>query len=168
MQAPDTFWRLTGTGWTAIRSIISAASVIALVIFNWRFIHFTRAQAEASIEQATIARDTLKALKEQISSDLALQRYTAIAVLREVMNQVMFRTLNFRTEVRSEQSPIQLVPDEWNTVVAYILRHLPDSSANATAASMGLHNVEVELNRLTKVPLNQRGQISALSRALTI
>lgn len=156
MQAPDTFWGLTGTGWAAIGSIVSAASVVALVILNWRFVYLAREQAEASIEQATMARNTLETLKEQISSDLALQRHTAIAVLREVMSQVMFWGAHFRTEVRSEQNPIQLVPDDWNTLVAYVSRYFPDSSSDITAASMGLRNVEVELNRLTTVPLHQR------------
>jgi hypothetical protein len=65
--------------------------------------------------------------------------------------------------VRSEQMPqIHLRPDNWNVLVTYASHHLPDSSHNVHAASQGLHNVEVELNRLLTVPLQNRGPNSSL------
>jgi hypothetical protein len=160
--APDLFLGFSGAAWTAIGSIVSAASVITLVIFNWRYLHWAHKMSDSAADQATIAKDSLEALKQQISSDLALQRHTAIAVSREVTNQVIFWAAHFRTEVRVDQNPIQLIPDDWNILVAYVSRHLPDSFPSVTAASTGLRNVEGELNRLTTVPLHQRNPNSSL------
>jgi hypothetical protein len=44
MKMPETFLHFTGTGWTAIGSIISALSILALSIFNWLYLRETRAQ----------------------------------------------------------------------------------------------------------------------------
>jgi hypothetical protein len=159
---PDTFLHLTSTAWTAIGSIVGAVSVIALVVFNWRYLHWTHKLSDLAAEQATIARNSLQKLEEQINADLALQRHAAVAVLREAMTGVMFWAAHYRTEVRSEQNPIQLIPDDWNILVAYISRHLPDSSSSVTRASTGLRNVEGELNRLSTIPMTQRSPNSSL------
>lgn len=163
LAPPDRFWHLTSTAWTAISSLVAAASVIALVVFNWRYLHWTHELSNSASEQAAIARNSLKKLEEQISSELAAQRHAAMAVLREIMSRVTISAANFRTDLRSEQNPFRLIPDDWNILDAYVSRHLPESSSTVAAASIGLHNVEAELNRLLTVPLNQRGPNSSLS-----
>jgi hypothetical protein len=132
------------------------------VVFNWRFIRFAREQADASIEQARIAKESLEKLSEQINSNRSAQRHAAMAVLREVMNRIGVSAVNFRTDLRSEQNPFRLIPDDWNILVAYVSRHLPQSSPSVSAVSIGLHNVEGELNRLTIIPLDQRRPNSSL------
>jgi hypothetical protein len=160
---PDRFLHLTATAWTAISSFVSAASVIALIAFNWRYLRWTHKLSDSSMEQVAVAKESLKRLEEQVGADLLSQRHAAIEVLRETLNRVAFWTSNFRTDVRSEQMPqIHLRPDNWNLLVTYASRHLPDSSHNVHAASQGLHNVEVELNRLLIVPLQNRGLNSSL------
>ncbi|HEV2277742.1 MAG TPA: hypothetical protein VGS02_06190 [Acidobacteriaceae bacterium] len=158
----DRFWHLTSTAWSAVSSLVAAVSVIALVAFNWRYLHWTRKLSDSAAEQASIARESLRKLEEQISSDLLMQHHAALAVLREVANRVVFWAAHFRTEVRSEQDPIRLIPDDWNVLVRYVSRHFPDSASKITATSSGLHNVEVELNRLVRVSENQRGPNSSL------
>ncbi|MFZ0661388.1 MAG: hypothetical protein WAM66_01740 [Acidobacteriaceae bacterium] len=159
----DRFWHLTSTAWTAISSLVAAASVIALVVFNWRYLHWTHELSNSASEQAAIARNSLKKLEEQISSELAAQRHAAMAVLREIMSRVTISAEDFRTDLRSEQNPFRLIPDDWNILDAFVSRHLPESSSTVAAASSGLHIVEAELNRLLTVPLNQRGPNSSLS-----
>jgi hypothetical protein len=160
---PDRFLHLTGTAWTAISSFVSAASVIALIAFNWRYLHWTRKLSDSSMEQAAVAKESLKRLEEEVGADLLSQRHAAIEVLRETLNRVAFWTSNFRTDVRSEQMPpIQLRPNNWNVLVTYASHHLSDSSHNLHAASQGLHNVEVELNRLLIVPIQNRGPNNSL------
>jgi hypothetical protein len=62
----DHFWHLTSTAWTAISSLVGAASVITLVVFNWRYLNWTHKLSDSAAEQAAIARDSLKKLEEQI------------------------------------------------------------------------------------------------------
>jgi len=38
MQTPDTFLGLSGTGWTGVASIISALSIVALVMYNQSYL----------------------------------------------------------------------------------------------------------------------------------
>lgn len=79
------------------------------------------------------------------------------------MNRVTISAADFRVEYRSEQNPLQIIPDDWNTLVAYVSRRLPNASSSISAASILLHNVEGELNRLLTVPTNQRGPNSSLN-----
>jgi len=162
MQAPDTFWHFSATGWTAIGSLATALSVIVLVAFNWRFIRLARKQADASIDQARIAKESLDKLNEQINSDLAIQRHTAGAVLSDVINQIMYWSVHFRSELRAEQNLIHLIPDNWNVLVVYISHHIPDLTAKINAATIGLRNVEGEVNRLTLIPEQHRRPNSSL------
>jgi hypothetical protein len=125
-------------------------------------LHWTHKLSDSATEQAKIARNTLEKLEEQINADLAMQRHAAVAVLREAIGRVIFWAAHFRTEVRSEQNPIQLIPDDWNILVAYVSRHLPDLSSGVINASAGLRNVEGELNKLSIIPVTQRGPNSSL------
>lgn len=158
----DRFWHLTSTAWTAIGSFVSAVSVFVLVAFNWRYLYWTHKLSDSATEQAAIARDSLKKLEEQIGSDLAMQRHAAIAVLRDVQSRVTFWIAHFRTEFRLGENSIQLIPDDWNLLFAFISRHLPASASNIAALSTGLRNVEGELNRLSTVSLANRGPNTSL------
>jgi hypothetical protein len=130
--------------------------VIVLVIFNWRFIHFAREQADASIEQARTAKESLDKLKEQIDSEVAMRSHAAIAVIREAIRNVEFWIggARYRTEFRSE--PVQLIPDDWNLLTAYVSRHLPRLSLELNSASTGLRNIESSLSTAIAIPINQR------------
>jgi|ERR1017187_1316429 hypothetical protein len=162
IDMPDRFLHLTATAWTAISSFVSAMSVLALIAFNWRYLHWTHKLSNSAAEQATVAKDSLRRLEEQINSNLAAERHTAIAILRDAQTRVVTSAGNFRTEVRSDQNPLRLVPDDWSVLVTYVSHHLPDSFSAVSAASVGLHNVELELNRLTTVPTSNRGPNSSL------
>jgi hypothetical protein len=159
---PDRFLGWTGTAWTAISSCISAISVIALVVFNWRYLHWTRKMSEAAATQAATAQTNLQKLEQQINANLDAERHAALAVLRQAQNRVSVSAVNFRHEYRSEQNPFKLIPDDRNVLVAYVSRHLPDASACVTSASIAFHNCEGELNRLMMIPTTQRGPNSSL------
>ena len=163
----ERFWRLTSTAWTAIGSIVSALSVIALVAFNWRYLHWAHKQSDASVQQAAIARDTLKQLQSQIVSNVEEQRHQAHAVLRDAIHRAHVTFINFHTDVRSEQSPIQLIPDDWNLLVAYVTRHLPHASKAVAQATQALHIIQGNLNKILVVPANQRGPNSSWGAAFT-
>jgi hypothetical protein len=158
----DKFWGLSSTAWAAITSFIAAMTTIVLLVFNWRYLHWTHKLSDSAAEQSAIARASLAKLEERMHSELAMQRHAAMAVLREAMNRLHFWAVHFRTEVRSELEPLQLVPDDWNNLVAYISRRLPDSASLAAKASQGLRIVEGTLNRLVLVPGNQRGANSSM------
>jgi hypothetical protein len=162
LAPPDKFLGLTSTAWAAISSFLAAITTVALLIFNWRYVHWTHKLSDSAAEQSVVARASLKKLEEQIHSDLATQRHAAIAVLREAVNHVQFWAAHFRTETRSETDAIQLIPDDWNNLVAYVSRRLPDSASLAAKASQGLRNVEGTLNRLVRTPYNQRGPNGSL------
>ena len=164
LAPPDKFLGLTSTAWAAIASLIAAISTIALLIFNWRYLNWTHKLSDSAAEQSAVARNSLQKLEEQINSELAMQRHAAMAVLREAINRLQFWAAHFRTESRSEADPIQLIPDDWNNLVAYVSRRLPDSASLATKASQGLRNVEGTLNRLVRVPSSQRGPNSSLGQ----
>lgn len=162
LAPPDKFLGLTSTAWAAISSFLAAITTGALLIFNWRYLHWTHKLSDSAAEQSAIARASLTKLEEQINSDLAMQRHAAIAVVREAMNRVQFWAVHFRTETRSEVDAIQLMPDDWNNLVAYVSRRIPESASLAAKASQGLHNVEGTLNRLVRTSHDQRGPNSSL------
>ncbi|HKF46601.1 MAG TPA: hypothetical protein VKB38_04535 [Terracidiphilus sp.] len=70
VDVPEKFWSLSATGWTALGSIISALSVLALSIFNALFLISARRSARASEAQARAANDALALSRE--SNSIAL------------------------------------------------------------------------------------------------
>jgi hypothetical protein len=166
MQAPDIFWGLTATGWTAIGSAISAASVIALVIFNWRFIHFAREQADASVEQAKFARESLKNLQKQIAEEEQRDRHVAIAILGGVLDDLQLWNRRSGTEYRSDNERITLLPDDWGIVLSFLSRRVPELAHDAYAAGRELREAEIELNNWVKIELSRRGGNSSLGVVL--
>ena len=59
VDQPEVFWHFTATGWTAIGSIVSALSIVALSFFNFFYLRVARQQADA-------AKQTLGLLHEQL------------------------------------------------------------------------------------------------------
>ncbi len=75
MTDESTFVHLTSTAWTAVASIISAVSLVALTVFNVLYLKAARTQATAASDQAAAAN---KALTEaQASNKLAQEAIQA-------------------------------------------------------------------------------------------
>jgi hypothetical protein len=64
---PDIFFHLTATGWTAIGSIVGAASIIALSIFNVLTLRVAFRATRVAESQAEIAQTGLELLRNQLS-----------------------------------------------------------------------------------------------------
>jgi hypothetical protein len=61
MDSPDKFLNFSATAWTAIGSIVGAASVVVLSVFNGLFLKAAVKSANASSKQAESANDQTKA-----------------------------------------------------------------------------------------------------------
>jgi len=154
---PDKFLGLTSTVWAAISSLIAGLATVALLIYNWRYIHWTRKLSETATTQASIAQKSLERLEEQIISEVIRERHSAMAIQREAMNRVMYWSTNIRWTAYTKPDSIKLIPEDWNELVSYFSRHIPDSSALVTSTSQGLHNVEGALNSASLLPMASRG-----------
>ena len=77
MDNPETFLHLTATGWTALASMVNAASLLVLAGFNFLYLRAANTQARAAMEQSKTANDALGAAEKsnQIARD-ALQLQT--------------------------------------------------------------------------------------------
>jgi hypothetical protein len=64
MDATEKFLNLTATAWTAIGSIVSAASIVVLSIFNGLFLRAAVRTANAASDQATAATDAIRLTTE--------------------------------------------------------------------------------------------------------
>lgn len=65
--APEVFWNLTSTAWTAVGSIVGAASIIGLVVFNILTLKAAFRGTRAAEAQARVAQDSLSLLQDQQS-----------------------------------------------------------------------------------------------------
>jgi len=137
-------------------SIVGAVSVIALVIFNARYLYLTRKMSESAAMQAATAQATLAKLENQIAANLEIERHAALTVLNQTRNHVAVSTPNFRSQTRLASDKLRLMPDDWNVLAAYVSRHLPDTSTHVTVASLLLHTCEDAFNRLTLIPTPDR------------
>jgi len=61
-------------------SIVGAVSVIALVIFNARYLYLTRKMSESAAMQTATAQATLAKLENQIAANLEIERHAALTV----------------------------------------------------------------------------------------
>src|ERR1035438_1501549 len=111
---PDKFWNLTGTAWTAISSLVAAASVLVLIAFNWRFLRSAHEQGNAAREQAEIAKTSLETLQKQILEEQQLQRHAALAVIQNISTQIEFWRGHSKMEFRSTENRVCLLPEDWN------------------------------------------------------
>ena len=64
--ANGTFIGLSETAWVAIASILSALSVISLIVFNIAYLKTAQRQAQAAAYQSITASKSLVALQDQI------------------------------------------------------------------------------------------------------
>ena len=64
---PDVFFHLTATGWTAIGSIVGAASIIALSVFNVLTVQAALRATKAAESQAGTAQTSLELLRNQLA-----------------------------------------------------------------------------------------------------
>jgi hypothetical protein len=64
---PDVFFHFTATGWTAIGSIVGAASIVALILFNIFTINAAFRATRAAEAQSTAAQTSLRLLQEQLA-----------------------------------------------------------------------------------------------------
>ena len=101
MDAPDQFLNLTAAGWTAIGSFVSTASVMVLVIFNWKYVRLADAQCKATTRQADLAEASLKALQAKILEDQKLEHHAALTILRATS----FQVVSWRAQAKSEVRP---------------------------------------------------------------
>jgi len=153
----EKFAGLTSTAWAAISSLIAVASTLALLFFNWRYIHWTHKISDSAVEQAEVARKSLQRLEEQIKSEVVAQRHAAIALHAEALQNVIYWSSHFRSEERKEPSSVRLVPDDWNQLVSFVSRHVDGGSAVVFGATQGLRNVESALSSAVLIPLHLRG-----------
>jgi hypothetical protein len=158
---PDTFWKLTGTAWTAISSLIAAFSVIALIVFNWRFLRSAHEQGEAAKVQAGIASLSLQALQGQILEEQQIQRHAALAVIQHILTQIDFWRDHSKIEIRFTENRVYLLPDDWNVLVSYVSRHISDSVGKTKGVSSDLREAENHLNHILQTPFNQRSPNSS-------
>jgi hypothetical protein len=159
---PDKFWNLTGTAWTAISSLVAAASVLVLIVFNWRFLRSAHEQGEAAKEQAAIARMSLETLRKQIIEEHEFQRHAALVVLREISTQIEFWSGHSKMETRSEANRVYLFPDDWNVLASYVSRHIPGLVGKTRVASWDLREAENHLNNILQTPLGTRSGNSSV------
>ena len=153
---PDQFLNLTATAWSAISSLIAAASVIVLSIFNWRFLRSAHEQGEAAKEQAATAKASLDTLQMQIIEEKEFQRHAALVVLQEASTQIEFWRGHSRMETRTEANRVYLLPDDWNVLASYVSRHIPGLVGRTKVASWDLREAESHLNHILQTPLGVR------------
>jgi 3',5'-cyclic AMP phosphodiesterase CpdA len=81
---PDVFFHLSATGWTAIGSIVGAASIIALSVFNVLTLRAAFRATRAAESQSTTAQTSLELLRDQ----LALTERPFIAIHSEYCKDI--------------------------------------------------------------------------------
>lgn len=81
---PDIFFHFTATGWTAIGSIVGAASIIALSVFNVLTLRAAFRATRAAESQANVAQTSLELLRNQ----LALTQRPFVAISSEYCEDI--------------------------------------------------------------------------------
>jgi hypothetical protein len=81
---PDVFFHFTATGWTAIGSIVGAASIIALSIFNVLTLRAAFRATRAAESQSRAAQTSLELLRSQ----LALTERPFVAIRSEYCEDI--------------------------------------------------------------------------------
>ena len=166
VASPDTFLRLTGTAWTALGSIISALSVIALVVFNFIYLRRVHAQTDASIEQARTARATLESLQLQIAQQQKTEYFHAYSILARCAMELIQIHDRLMTEHRSGDEQIELIPNDWNFAVTYVSREFPLLHGEILNAGSNLNRLERDVNRCVRVPFGQRGPNTSIMQII--
>ena len=161
---PDKFWGVTSTAWAAISSLIAAATTFGLLVFNWRYLRFVHQQSEAAMKQVELTRDSLDALKKQMADQEERERHTAIAILGETLEQLVLWGDRSRMEHRTPDSRIDILPENWGTVISFLSRRAPELALKAYQAGRQLRQAEVDLNRFVQSDTGSRGSNSSLTQ----
>jgi membrane protein implicated in regulation of membrane protease activity len=152
----DKVFGLTSTEWTALGTIFSAISVLALVIFNAIYLRRVHQQSDAAIEQAKLARESLETLQVQIKAQSDTELHTAYAILHQTAWDVSHWRQAVQREIRAVNERVELVPDDWKVLVSYVSRHKSYLRPKIGELSMKLRQAESTLNSLLKSPLADR------------
>ena len=168
---PDKFWGVTSTAWAAISSLIAATTTFGLLIFNWRYLRFVHQQSEAAMKQVeltgeslALTRESLEALKKQMAYQEERERHTAIAILGETLDELVLWGDRSRMEHRTPDSRIDLLPENWGTVLSFLSRRAPELALKAYQAGRQLREAEVDLNRFVQTDTGSRGSHSSLTQ----
>jgi hypothetical protein len=163
----DQFLGLTSTAWTAIGSIVSAGSVIAFLIFNSRFLHFAREQADASIDQAKFAKASLETLQSQILTQQKTEHLAAYAVLaRCAVELVQWRDrLTIETRIGGDEN-VKLIPEDWNSAVTYVSREFPDLHAKMLNIGSRILKLQSQVNGFVRTNQMARSRESSLAQMI--
>ena len=68
-SAPDKFWGLTSTAWTAFASLIAVTTTLVLLIFNWRYLRLVHQQSDAAMKQVELTTESLDRSTESRSTE---------------------------------------------------------------------------------------------------
>jgi hypothetical protein len=160
--APDLFLHLTGAAWTAIGSIVSAASVIALVAYNWKYLRIAREQTLAATTQANVALSTLDSLQRQLLDQEKMERHSVLNIIQHAYANLSLWRDNMKISTAPEQYSIQLLPDTWNLVLIYASRHHPNLSETLSRATQEIRRTQIFLNEVMQTEHRSRGLNSSL------
>ena len=167
MQTAETFLHLTATGWTAIGSIVGAASIVVLAIFNLLYLRAARQsanaasiQADASKKQAEVATQTLKELKYQFDLQQLAQKEIALSVLAEIARDARSWMGSLHTE-RSQDDKATLMPSDWGNVMVFVSQQVPSVETEILSLGEQISETERLLNEVVHVPISMRsGQLT--------
>jgi hypothetical protein len=171
--SPETFLHFTSTAWTAIGSIVSAASLLVLAGFNSLYLRRAHEQSVAARKQADVAQRTLDALQKQMLQAKLTELANAKAIISRCAVELILLCQRLKTENRVNEERMTIVPDDWNAAVVYVSRELPGLQGKIMNAGSRMKAMEGDINQILKTPFNQRGansstgqQIQAISVSL--
>jgi hypothetical protein len=153
----ETFWGLTGTGWTAIGSIVGAISILVLSILNGFALSAARRSAEAASQQAQIAKDSLKELQRQFMLQQLSEKEMALASLMDIARNA--ENWKYKIKILPEtpnDDTLKLMPDNWGKIMAFIVSQVPDANSHMLRLGSAISDAELLLNQMMHTPLRNR------------
>ena len=167
MQTPDIFWGFTATGWTAIGSLVSAASLIALAIFNVFYLRRAHEQSKAAIAQAQFAKTTLETLHAQILTEKKTEHFNAYAILARCAVELVQWSERLSTEQRSSgDEQVTLIPSDWNIAATYVSRDFPDLHSTILNLASRIKQLESRVNMFVRTSIPARSPNSSLGQGI--
>ncbi len=159
----DIFLGLTETGWIAIGSIVSAASIVVLSILNRLALKAAQRAADAAVDQAKAANATLEELKKQAMEQKDAQKANAIELLSEVARNAQ----NWRSKLSVDhQGEVKLFPGGWVGLVIFASQQLGPFSKELYEIERQIAETEKELvTYMHKSPIGRK-EITTESRTL--
>ena len=165
MDSPDKFFFFTATGWTAIGSIVGAASILILSVLNFLNLRAANNAADAAREQAKAAKDSLAELQQKSLEDHLLRRETAIAVAREISRNAR----NWKSSL-SKIDPgndIALLPKNWSLLNSYAALFQPQITADIANFEGHVADVEHQLVTYLSRPHSSRSVVGPAMNIMT-